>query len=190
MKIKSSLLASAAAVFMGLAASFAAPPAKADSDVLHIYTWTDYTSPDLIKKFTAETGIKVTIDTYDSNETLLAKLKAGGAGYDIVVVSNDFVPIFVSQGLIQKADVSSMPNFTHLETRWKARAWDPKAEYTVPWQWGTTSFAYDTAVYPGPVDSLGTLFNPPTALQGKISMLGAQSEVVNIGANLHGQAAM
>jgi spermidine/putrescine transport system substrate-binding protein len=164
-----------------LAALPAARPAQAaDPGVLHIFNWTDYTSPDMLKKFTKETGIKVTLDTYDSNETLLAKLKAGTTGYDIVVPSSDFVKIFVSQGLLQKADVASMANFKNLEERWKTRAWDPQAEYTVPWQWGTTSFIYDTKVYPGPVDSLETLFKPPAVFKGQVGMFGSPSEVINL----------
>ena len=159
----------------------AVPPAHAaDPGVLHIYNWTDYTSPDLIKKFTQETGIKVSLDTYDSNETLLAKLKAGTTGYDLVIVTNDFVKIFISQNLIQPVDVASMSNFKYLEPRWQTRPWDPKAQYTVPWQWGTTSFIYDTKVYPGPVDSLATLYHPPAVFDGNIGMLGSPSEVINL----------
>lgn len=157
-----------------------AHPAKADPGVLHIYNWTDYTSPDLLKKFTKETGIKVTVDTYDSNETLLAKLKAGGSGYDVVIVSNDFVPIFISQKLIQPVDAAAMPNFKNLDPQWQTRSWDPKAEYTVPWQWGTTSFDYDTKVYPGPVDSLATLFHPPAAFGKNVGMFGSPSEVISL----------
>ncbi|MCB8876675.1 extracellular solute-binding protein [Acidisoma silvae] len=157
-----------------------APAAHAaDPGVLHIYNWTDYTSADLLKKFTKETGIKVTLDTYDSNETLLAKLKAGGSGYDMIMVSNDFVKIFIDQKLIQPVDASSMPNFHYLDPRWQKRDWDPTAAYTVPWQWGTTSFVYDTKVYPGTVDSMATLFTPPAVFKGKIGMLGSPSEVIN-----------
>src|ERR1700712_4408956 len=92
------------------AAAFAVPAFQAaraaDAGVLHIYNWTDYTAPDLLTKFTKETGIKVSLDTYDSNETLLAKLKAGTTGYDLVVVSDDFVKIFEQQDLLVKADAS------------------------------------------------------------------------------------
>ena len=181
MKIKPRLLATASALLLGLATSLGAAPAKAQSaGVLHIYNWTDYTAPDLLTKFTKETGIKVTLDTYDSNETLLAKLKAGGTGYDLVVVSNDFVPIFISQHLIQPINAADMPNFKNLDARWQTRPWDPKAQYTAPWLWGTTSFIYDSAVYPGRVDSLGTLFDPPAAFKGKVGMFGSQSEVTNL----------
>jgi spermidine/putrescine transport system substrate-binding protein len=166
------------------AAAFAVPAFQAaraaDAGVLHIYNWTDYTAPDLLTKFTKETGIKVSLDTYDSNETLLAKLKAGATGYDVVIASSDFVPILIDQKLIQPVDAASMSNFSHLAPQWKARTWDPKAEYTVPWQWGTTSFVYDTKVYPDPVDSMATLFTPPAVFKGQIGMFGSPSEVIGM----------
>src|SRR5215813_15113892 len=135
--------------------------ARADGGELHIYNWTDYTSPEMVKKFEDETGIKVTIDTYDSNETALAKLSSGAAGYDVMIISNDFVPIFVKQKLFQKVDAGKMSNFKNVDPRWQKRPWDPDAAYTVPWVWGTTSYAVDTSVYKGPTDSLKTLFDPP-----------------------------
>src|SRR5689334_4509091 len=98
--------------------------AAADAGVLHIYNWTDYTSMEMVKKFETETGIKVTIDTYDSNETALAKLSSGAAGYDVMIISNDFVPIFVNQHLLQEVGVASMPNFKNLDPKWQKRSWD------------------------------------------------------------------
>src|SRR5690242_4645609 len=154
--------------------------AYADAGELHIYNWTDYTSDEMVKKFEAETGIKVTIDTYDSNETALAKLSSGAAGYDVMIISNDFVPIFVKQGLFQKVDASKMPNFKNVDLRWQKRPWDPDAEYTVPWVWGTTSYSVDTSVYKGPTDSLKPLFEPPEELKGKIGMFGSPSEVMSL----------
>jgi len=147
---------------------------------LHLYNWTDYTSPEMIAKFETETGTKVSIDTYDSNETVLAKLSSGASGYDLVIVSNDFVPIFVKQNLIQKVDVAGMANFKNVDPRWQKRPWDPDAEYTVPWVWGTTSYSVDTAVYKGPADSLKELFEPSDDMKGKIGMFGSPSEVMSL----------
>ena len=93
--MKKTILAAAAATALALGASGAA----AEGELL-IYNWTDYTAPDLIEKFEKETGISVTLDTYDSNETLLAKLKSGGGGYDIVVPTHNFIPILIEEGLI------------------------------------------------------------------------------------------
>ncbi|MEL6236947.1 MAG: extracellular solute-binding protein, partial [Pseudomonadota bacterium] len=80
------------------ALALAAGPALAQE--LNIYNWGNYTNPKLIEKFEAETGIKVTITDYDSNDTALAKVKAGGHGFDIVVPSNGYIPIWVGEGLL------------------------------------------------------------------------------------------
>ena len=153
-------------------------PAQAGGD-LYIYNWTDYTAPALIQKFEQETGIKVTVDTYDSNETLLAKLKAGGAGYDIVVISSDFVPIFVAEKLIQPIDAPKMDGFANIEARWRGPAWDRDNAYTVPFDWGVTSFDVNTKYVKGPVDSLKTLLDPPAEARGKVGMLSAPTEVMS-----------
>ena len=120
---------------------------------LFLYNWTDYTAPDLVEKFESETGIKVTLDTYDSNETLLAKLKQGGGGYDIVVPSHNFVEILIKENLIQRINAKSLPGYDNIDAKWQGPAWDPGNEYTVPWQWGTTSFTVDSAVYAGTIST-------------------------------------
>ena len=73
---------------------------------LNFANWSDYFPPELLKKFEADTGIKATLDAYDSNETLLAKLKAGGGSYDVIVPSDSFIQIMVQEDLLQKFDQS------------------------------------------------------------------------------------
>jgi spermidine/putrescine transport system substrate-binding protein len=158
----------------------AAGHASAEDKELRIFNWGGYTAPDFVAKFEKETGIKVSIDTYDSNETLLAKLTAGSSGYDIAVTSADFVPVMISQGLVQPIDASKMKNYVNLAPEWKSREWDPGNQYSVVWNWGTTSAVVDTSIYKGPQDSLGVIFNPPAELQGKIGMSGAMSEVISL----------
>ncbi len=147
---------------------------------LYIYNWTDYTSPELIAKFEKETGVKVTVDTYDSNETLLAKLKAGSSGYDIVVASSDFVPILIDEHLIQKVDAASWPAYGNIEARWRGPAWDKDNAYTVPYGWGVTGFAINTKHIKERTGSLDLLFDPPPDAKGKVGMLGAPTEVVSL----------
>ncbi|MDP1577459.1 MAG: putrescine/spermidine ABC transporter substrate-binding protein, partial [Cypionkella sp.] len=65
-------------------------PALAEGQ-LNLFNWGDYTSPELLEKFEKETGIKVTVTDYDSNDTALAKVSVGGGGYDLVVPSAHFV---------------------------------------------------------------------------------------------------
>ena len=145
---------------------------------LHFYNWTGYTSEEMIAKFEAETGIKVVLDTYDSNETLLAKLKAGNTGYDIVVPTHNFVPIFIEEGLLEPINATELENYANIAERWQNPVWDPGNVYTVPWQWGTTSFAVDTDVYGGDIDTYATLFDPPAELQGKIGMFDSWDDLL------------
>ncbi|WP_299892478.1 extracellular solute-binding protein [uncultured Ruegeria sp.] len=147
---------------------------------LFLYNWTDYTAPELIEKFEAETGISVTLDTYDSNETLLAKLQSGATGYDIVVPSHNFVKIFVSEGLLQPINASELADYGNLSADFTSPPWDEGNTYTVPWQWGTTSFTVNTDVYGGDVNSYDVLFQPPAELQGKIGMFKSPDEVVSM----------
>ncbi len=164
---------------LALLVSVVAGPVWAGGE-LNLYNWTNYTPPELLQKFEKETGIKVTLDTYDSNETLLAKLKSGASGYDAVVISGDFVPIFVAQNLIQPIDAAKLKGFANLKPKWQKRDWDPDARFTIPWVWGITSYTVNTAVYKGPTDSLKPLFEPPPELQGKLGMLGSPTEVMSL----------
>lgn len=147
---------------------------------LFVYNWTDYTSPELIEKFESETGIDVTLDTFDTNETLLAKLKSGNASYDIVVPSHNFVSILIEEQLLQPINVKELEGYEHLDPRWRDPQWDPGNKYSIPWQWGTTAFAVDTAVYDGPIDDYKVLLEPPEALQGKIGMMNSPDDVINM----------
>ncbi len=156
--------------------------AKASGE-LFIYNWTEYTPPELVEKFEKETGITVSVDTYDSNETLLAKLQAGATGYDLVVPSQNFVPIMINEGLIQKVAVYDLPNYKNYVDSWKKPAWDPQHEYTAPWQWGTTSFAYADD-YSGKGESLKEFFEPSEELRGRLSVFPTPDEVVSL-ANIY-----
>src|SRR4026208_126751 len=83
----------------GLALAVSASAALADGE-LQIFNWGDYTNPDLIKKFEEKYNVKVTVTDYDSNDTALAKVRAGGHGFDIVVPSASFVPVWIQEGLL------------------------------------------------------------------------------------------
>ncbi len=162
-----------------LALSCASGVAAAEGD-LFLYNWTDYTAPDLIEKFEAETGISVTLDTYDSNETLLAKLQAGATGYDIVVPSHNFVEIMVGEGLLQPINAADLAGYDNLNADFTSPSWDENNAYTVPWQWGTTSFTVNTDVFGGDINTYEVLFQPPEELQGKIGMFKSPDEVISM----------
>ena len=147
--------------------------------VLHIFNWGNYTNPKLIEKFQKETGIKVTLDDYDSNETMLAKVRAGGTGYDIVVPSDYTVKIMIEEGMLAETHPNQMSNFKNVKPQFVNIYWDPGRNYTVPWQFGTTAFGVNTAKYKGDIDTYAILFNPPDELKGRINMLDDEMSVIH-----------
>lgn len=165
-------LSAALACTVSLAATVAAAEGS-----LNIYNFSGYISPDLIKKFEEKYDVKVTSDSYDSEETLLAKLKMGGAGYDFAVGSQATLPIIIAEGLAENIGASAMPGYANVMPELQKPEWDPTGEYSVPYQWGTLNFAIDTAIVPA-TDSLKTLFEPDAALAGTINMFDSSSEVI------------
>jgi spermidine/putrescine transport system substrate-binding protein len=155
-----------------------AAPAFADGE-LHIYNWGDYTNPKLIEKFEKQYNIKVTMDDYDSNETMLSKVRAGNSGYDIVVPSDYTVKIMIDEGLLEKTEPNKMPNFKNVDPRFVDIYWDNGRHYSVPWQFGTTTFEVNTEKYKGPIDSLAILFDPPDELKGQINVLDDVNSVIH-----------
>jgi len=110
--------------------------------VLHVYTWADYIKPELIKAFEAETGAQVVIDTFDSNESMYAKIKAGAAGYDLITPSSYMVSIMNKEGLLQPIDHARVPNLAHVDADYLAIAIDPKMQHSVPYMLTNTGIAY------------------------------------------------
>lgn len=147
---------------------------------LQLFNWGNYTSPDLLAKFEAETGIKVTVTDYDSNDAALAKIEAGGHGFDLVVPTHQYVQIYVEKGLIQPLDLAKIANHGNIAPEWMDVAWDPGRAYTVPWQWGTTGIAVNTKVYGGDINTSEVFLNVPEELKGKINVVPEMNDIVNL----------
>ena len=145
---------------------------------LNLYNWGNYTSPELLEKFKAETGITVTVTDYDSNDTALAKVEAGGHGFDLVVPSANYVPIWVEKGLIAPLDLSKLPNHGNIAPEWKDVSWDPGRAHTVPWQWGSTGVSVNTKVYTGDINTSAIFMDPPEELVGKINVIPEMGDVM------------
>lgn len=166
------------------AALFAAGGAWAQE--LNIYNWGNYTNPKLIEKFEAETGIKVTITDFDSNDTALAKVKAGGHGFDIVVPTHTYVPIWISEGLLLESRPDQMENFKNVDPKWVDVQWDPGRRYTVPWQWGTTGVVVNTKYYDGDINTSAIFLDPPEELRGKINVVPEMGDVMALAIMYYG----
>jgi spermidine/putrescine transport system substrate-binding protein len=165
------------AALIGIAALAWIGPAAAEGE-LHIFNWGNYTSPDLIKKFEAAHDIKVTVTDYDSNDTALAKIRAGGHGFDMVVPSASYVPIWIEEGLLLESRPDQMDNFKHMEERWVNVPFDQGRRYTVPWQWGTTGVAVNKSVYDGDPNTSAIWLDPPDELKGKLNVVPEMSDVM------------
>lgn len=163
---------------LALAFALLSTPAFA-AEELKVYHWFEYIPPELVSKFEAETGIKVTIDTYDSNEAMLANLKAGRLGqYDVAVPGDYMVKIMADQGLLDSFTPDELPNFGNIQDEWIDVPFDPGRKHSIPYQWGSTAFSVNRDVYKGDINTLAILFNPPEELKGRINMLDSQGEVL------------
>lgn len=115
----------AAALVLGMGAAHAD-----DSKTLYFYNWTEYVPPGLLEQFTKETGIKVIYSTYESNETMYAKLKTYKDGaYDLVVPSTYFVDKMRKEGMIQKIDKTKLTNFSNLDPEMLNKPFDPNIRF-------------------------------------------------------------
>lgn len=180
MKQRNRLLAAGLVAFTTMAA---AGPLQADGE-LRLYNWSNYFSPDLIKQFEEETGTTVSLDTYASEEDLLAKLQAGASGYDVIFPGPTTLGVMIEKGLVAKIDAPTMSNFKNVLKPFQTLSVDPDRSYSVPYMWGTTGFTYDPEMVPGGAleESWKAIFEPPAELSGQIAMLNEMSDVWNAAA--------
>ena len=158
------------------------PPDGGDGGELHIYTWSDYIAPDVLASFEKALGVKVVVDTFDSNEAMYAKLKAGGTGYDIIMPSSYQIAMMAKEGMIDEIDHSKCPNVKkNFDVGFTSQILDPTFKYNVPYAVTYTGFMYDKSKIPegADVNSWAILGNP--ALKGRISLLDDIREVIGGG---------
>lgn len=166
-----------AAAGFALAASATAALAEGE---LQIFNWGDYTNPDLIKKFEEQYNVKVTVTDYDSNDTALAKVRAGGHGFDIVVPSAHIVPVWIKEGLLLETRPDQMENFKNMDPKWVDVPFDPGRHYTVPWQWGTTGILLNTKYSKADPNTSAIFLDPPDELKGKINVVPEMADVMSL----------
>jgi spermidine/putrescine transport system substrate-binding protein len=143
---------------------------------LHVYNWSDYIADNTVPNFEKEFGVKVTYDTYESNEEMVAKLQAGATGYDIVVPSGYIVPVMVATDLITPINKKYITNFNNVSPIFQNLPTDPGNKYTVPWQWGTSGIAYRSDKVKAPVDSWAVFQDKQYAK--KMTMMDDGREVI------------
>jgi len=164
-----------------------ADAARAEAKIVNVFNWADYIGKDTIADFEAKTGIKVTYDTYDSNEVLETKLLTGHTDYDVVVPTQTFAQRMIKAGVFRKLDKSKLPNLANMDADIMRRvaAGDPGNQYLINYMWGTTGIGYNPqmvkkALGTDRIDSWSALFDPKVAARLAkcgISLLDAPEDV-------------
>ncbi len=153
-----------------------------DGGELHIYTWSDYIAPDVKESFERALGVTVIIDTFDSNEAMYAKLKAGGTGYDIIMPSSYQISQMAKEGMIDKIDHAKCPNVRkNFDTAFSSQIIDPTFTYNVPYAVTYTGIMYAKDKIPAgvQVDRWSVLENP--AFRNRVTLLDDIREVIGAG---------
>lgn len=159
-----------------------------EEKVLNVYNWADYIGPTTLAEFEAETGIRVNYDTYDSSETVEAKLLAGSTGYDVVFHSGEFAARLIPLGVFRSLDRTRIRNWRDLdpEVMGAMAGFDAGNLHSAPYMWGSTGFAYDVErirerLPDAPVESAAMLFDPEVVKHFAdcgVSLLGSASDVI------------
>ncbi|WP_439027317.1 polyamine ABC transporter substrate-binding protein [Haloarchaeobius sp. DT45] len=149
---------------------------------LRVFQWRDYWPRETIRNFEAAYGVDVTVDYYDSNEAMYRVLRNSKVPpYDLVFPSGYFVTLLVNQDLLVPFDLSKLPNWSNLETRWRVDPpYDPgPGRHSVPFQWGTTGIGWNQklATLPEPV-SWDVLWDP--RYRGQMTMLNDMRETIGV----------
>lgn len=128
---------------------------------INVYNWGEYISDgseegtlSVNSEFTKLTDIKVNYTNYATNEELYAKLKGGGASYDIIIPSDYMISRMIKEDMLQKLDFDNIPNFKYITDTFVNPEYDPQNEYSVPYTWGTVGIIYDTTLIDIPAEEI------------------------------------
>ena len=120
---------------------------------INVYNWGEYISTgadegtlNVNAEFTRLTGIKVNYTNYATNEELYAKLKGGGANYDVIIPSDYMISKMIKEDMLQPLDMDNIPNFRYIMPTFVDPAYDPENAYSVPYTWGTVGIIYNTSM--------------------------------------------
>jgi spermidine/putrescine transport system substrate-binding protein len=164
-------------IFLVGLAALIMPAISCSKNKLNVYNWSYYTPPSVIEKFEKEYGVRVVLDEYASNEEMYTKLKTGGAGYDIVFPSQDYVSIMINQGMFEKIDKSLIPNLKNIDPAvLRKTTYDSNMEFSVPYYWGAAGITVNTAKVPS-FEKAWSIFSR-SDLRGRMTMLDDMREVM------------
>ena len=157
-----------------------------DNITLNVYNWGLYISDgdddsvDILSAFEELTGIRINYTTFDSNESLYAKMRSGGASYDVIIPSDYIVGKMAAEGMLAELNFDNIPNFELIGEDYLGWAFDPDNTYSVPYTWGTTGIIYNTTLVEEPPASWADMWNVEYA--GSILMFNNSRDAYAIAA--------
>ena len=157
-----------------------------DNITLNVYNWGLYISDgdddsvDILSAFEELTGIRINYTTFDSNESLYAKMRSGGASYDVIIPSDYMVGKMAAEGMLAELNFDNIPNFELIGEDYLGWAFDPDNTYSVPYTWGTTGIIYNTTLVEEPPASWADMWNVEYA--GSILMFNNSRDAYAIAA--------
>lgn len=149
---------------------------KPKENRLNLYTWSEYVPQSVIDAFEKETGIKVSMQNFSSNEEMLAKLLAGGGSYDLIQPSEYMVEALIRENLLEPLNHAEIPNLKNLAPEFRAMPFDPNNKFSVPWMAGTVGIVINTEMITEPVQTYADLFQEKH--RGNIVVLDDAREAV------------
>jgi len=154
------------------------------ADVLHLYNWNNYITPDTVARFEKSCSCKLVQDYYADNEEMLAKLAAGATGYDILVPTGNAVENLIRQEALRPVDKSLLPNLKNIKPAFMGEFFDPGNRYSVPYAYSVTLIGYNVEKMRErgiPTDTWAAIFEPKylERIKGKVTVLDSQRELMS-----------
>lgn len=164
---------------LGMTGCGSSAASTADGGELNIFVWTEYLPDSVVEKFEKETGIKVNVSTFSSNEDMLAKVKSEAPGaYDVLNPSDYMVEQLIAQDMLAELDFEKLPNFANIGESYKDPSYDPGNKYTVPYMGGAGAIVVNTDKIDMDITSYADLFDP--SLEGQLVVLDDVRAVIGM----------
>ena len=153
-------------------------PGAADKGVVNVYNWGVYIDESVLEDFTAETGIEVVYDTFESNESMYGMLKNDGASYDVVIPSDYMISRMIEEDMLEPLNFDNIPNFEDIDPALKNPDYDPENLYSVPYMWGLLGIIYNTTMVDETPTSWATMFDEK--YDGQILMFNNSRDAIGV----------
>lgn len=166
-------------ILWGISSKLEADSTQGTTDKLVIYNWGDYIDPELLEEFTAETGIQVDYQTFDSNESMYTKIKQGGTTYDLTIPSEYMISKMTEENMLIKLDKSKIEGLENIDPQFMGLSFDKNNDYSIPYFWGTLGIVYNETMVDNPPQEWEDLWSEE--YRDNIMLIDGVREVMGFG---------